>query len=903
MRHRNGSRTGRVVERAGLACELGLERLEQRQLLTADLGGIRLVLNAGGETAEVRQWTGEHTTTGGGSFSDPTIFHITVDEQRLVGATDFSGPNAIGWSEFSLDPDGSLGLTYTGGSRTHVGSSFNDADDFGLGWLMEGAGDNQRALSFLHQLPTSVTIPELNGSWHFSAVALPTSGSAQSSTVDGAYGTIAINDLTGNFSYTANLLEGIDTGNGLIQSLSAFGLGQIGTSEYFAVSKDGNFLTAADLSYADGLTYLAVAVRRGATLSSQEVAGEYRFGAALSGSAAAARGDDLLALESVYLKLNLDGTLTAYDLTDWDNGTQTVVHTGVWNLLPEGRTVLITYEDIGEAHLVAFGTDKKTFIDLRVNHSTDPSAVLGQGMRVSDEDGTIGDQDDHADDGDYDNATPITINTTGGGGDSGEIETADDTDLFRMTSSLTGAMTISLSDSGSSLTGTLTLKNQAGDVLRTVSAGQDTLTLSLQYEVTSGTQYFLVVGSVGQASTGLYSLTITTDDDSGGGGGGIDEGYVDTYGEDDDGSSDDLVDPADVPFPHFIFPGRAPTGKQAVWEFGKDSTWYYSKLNLRHDTSSIIGEMETWEDEATDAFMVGAATADGMLLWVRDEDSGLYTLRNLTEEAGEDGEIPVAPASYLRLDDGRNVLASLNAEGDVIAYVESQGSTFMVNLSRDEIRADGDTIPALTGTLTAGVSAWGTTIIAGLDADGMVWTVWFSLQGSNGWEASPLSAIAHAGPLAGNLSIYFTSWNGINVAGLNEAGETEVLWWVPMFKGDWEVSNLTTKFDGPVYKPGTMTTYTTPWNALTVVGITTAGAMVAYWWAPGFDAWEIADFSEVLPVNNPRVIRGPIHVIIRANNNIWLIGRDTSERMVRAIWSQADDNWTSSILNTNAQQF
>lgn len=902
MRQRIRSRSGRLFELEALAAELGLEQLESRQLLTADLAGVRLILNAGGGTAEVRQWIGEHTESTGGSTTDPTTFQLTVNEQRFVGENDFSGPLPTIWDKFILDPSGELTVGYTGGTPVHVGSSFNTDDGFGMGWLLEGAGSNQRSFSFLHELPESVTIPELNGSWYFTAIALPTSGSAKSSTIEGAYGTVNVKDLVGNYTYTANLIGDTQDGSGTIDSLAAFGLGQIATSEYFAVSKDGNYLTAVDLSYGDGLTYLVIGTRRGSTVTAKEVAGEYRFGAALSGSAAATRGQNLLAFESVYLKLNLDGTLTAYDLADWDNGTQTTVHTGQWNLLPDGHTALITYTDIGEAHLVAFGADKSSFLDFRVNHDTDASYVIGQGQRVEDTDGSGAGQDDHADDGDYDNATTITLNTQGAGTAAGEIETNDDTDLFRVTATTTGTMSVTLSTSGGSLVGMLTVKDHNGNQIDTAAADQGSDTVAITWDITSGSVYYLVVGAVGHASTGVYTLGVSSTGD-GGGGGGTDEDYVDDYGADDDGSGDNLLDPGDVPFPTFILPGRAPSGRQAVWEYGSDGSWYYSKLGLRYDTADIIGELATWRDKATDAFMVAGATADGMLLWVRDESTGAYTLRNLTEEAGDGGEIPVAPATYFTLDDGRNAIASLNDKGDVIVFVESQGKTFMVNLSEDEIRAGDKTVPALQGTLTAGISAWGTTIIAGLDADGKVWTVWFSLQGRNGWEASPLSKIAAAAPIAGNLSIYFTSWNGINVAGLGEDGQTRVIWWVPSFKGKWEVSNLTVKFDGPEYKMGTMTTYTTPWNALTIVGITAQGAMVAYWWAPGFDKWEIADFSKVLPKNNPRVIRGPVHAEVRNNGNIWLLGRDTSEQMVRAVWFRSQDKWTSSLLNTDASQF
>ncbi|VAX38495.1 hypothetical protein MNBD_PLANCTO03-242, partial [hydrothermal vent metagenome] len=403
MRNRKSSRVGRLFGLAGAAEAVQLEQLEGRRLLSADLAGIRLVLNADG-TAEVRQWTGEHETIDGTSSGEPARFRLTANEQRFVGENDFTGVSATNWSEFLLYEDGELGVTYTDSGPQQVGSSFRMSDGYELGWMIEGVAGNSQILSFLHELPTSIAIPDLSGSWLYSSIALPTSGSAKSSTIAGAYGTLNIIDLLGNFSWKATEIGGASEGTGQIQSLSSFGLGQISGSEYFAVSNGGNMMTTVDLSYGDGLTYLSVALRRGDTLTTEQIAGEYRYGAALGGDAATRRGADLLAFESVYLKLDLDGTLTAYDLADWDEGTQTVVHSGTWSRLPEGRTVLLNYAGSGEGQLIGFGTEGETFISLRVSHENGESYVLGQGERVNKDNGS-GDGGDGGD---------------GGGGDGGD---------------------------------------------------------------------------------------------------------------------------------------------------------------------------------------------------------------------------------------------------------------------------------------------------------------------------------------------------------------------------------------------------------------------------------------------------------------------------------------------------
>ncbi len=81
------------------------------------------------------------------------------------------------------------------------------------------------------------------------------------------------------------------------------------------------------------------------------------------------------------------------------------------------------------------------------------------------------------------------------------------------------------------------------------------------------------------------------------------------------------------------------------------------------------------------------------------------------------------------------------------------------------------------------------------------------------WSVSDLSAVSGAGPIVGNLAVYLTPWDGINLAGLDENGDLQVTWWVPSFGGDWETSNLTDLTGGPTFVTGSVTTYVSDWGA------------------------------------------------------------------------------------------
>lgn len=356
MRQRKHLGSVGVVSCAGDA--VGLEQLEARRLLDADLGGVRFEFNDDGE-AEISFWTGEHTTDSGGSAADPVRFKLTVDELRRAGANDFSGIEAVGWEEFVHFPEGRLSIVYPTGETLpypfQVGAAFNVGGARNVGWALERNSGGSGVMSLLHELPTDVEISELVGQWNFVTLVLPVDGGPTSTEVMGAYGSVEILDGSGNFSYSYQTIDGSGDGEGVIQELAANGFGIVQTGEYFAVSPGKVAITAADLSFGDGQTYITIALKRGVALTATEVAGEYRFGSVVTGEAASRRGGGEVVFESLYLDLKSDGTLVGYDLEDYDLGTQTVVRTGRWTLLPEGRTVSVQYDGSGESHFYEIG--------------------------------------------------------------------------------------------------------------------------------------------------------------------------------------------------------------------------------------------------------------------------------------------------------------------------------------------------------------------------------------------------------------------------------------------------------------------------------------------------------------------------------------------------------------------
>src|SRR5262249_24148268 len=139
---------------------------------------------------------------------------------------------------------------------------------------------------------------------------------------------------------------------------------------------------------------------------------------------------------------------------------------------------------------------------------------------------------------------------------------------------------------------------------------------------------------------------------------------------------------------------------------------------------------------------------------------------------------------------------------------------------------------AFVGTLTSYSTSWGGLNVAGVDAQGRIWSVWWA-PGLDRWTVSDLSSVSGAPPIVGNLAVYLKPWDGINLAGLDENGDLQVTWWVPSFGASWATDNLTGLTGGPTFVTGILTSYVSDWGALNIAGIDAeTGEVKVYWWVP-----------------------------------------------------------------------
>ena len=111
----------------------------------------------------------------------------------------------------------------------------------------------------------------------------------------------------------------------------------------------------------------------------------------------------------------------------------------------------------------------------------------------------------------FEDSSPIELDGTGAGSQSGAIETAGDVDMFRFVAPMTGRLTVmQVADtaSSSSLDSLLTAYDDTGTQLaQNDDSGPDTLDSLVEFAVEAGRTYYVQAAASG-SSTGRYTLAV-----------------------------------------------------------------------------------------------------------------------------------------------------------------------------------------------------------------------------------------------------------------------------------------------------------------------------------------------------------------------------------------------------------
>jgi hypothetical protein len=316
----------------------------------------------------------------------------------------------------------------------------------------------------------------------------------------------------------------------------------------------------------------------------------------------------------------------------------------------------------------------------------------------------------------------------------------------------------------------------------------------------------------------------------------------------------------------------------------------------------VDGQVVTWVDPKDGRTYAAARSQTGLLLYTNITGS-IWTYRNLTAEIsgaavpGESGQLTVLVGT-----DQIVRLAALLTNGDLAIFEQTgagpsggYGWSYF-NAGESHLRAQGQTMPAFTGELISYVTSWNGLNIAGLDSHGDIQVVWWA-PGLPLWQTSNLSAVTGAPAFSGGLSAYLTPWDGINLSGITSNGQVSVTWWVPGFEGEWRTNNLSAEFGGPTLVASSVTSYVTSWGGLNIAGLDSNGEVIVYWWAPALTetGWQVANLSQ--QISNEELPVGRLTGNATGAGVLSLFGESSSGHVLRYHW-EIGGSWLAEDLTT-----
>lgn len=272
-------------------------------------------------------------------------------------------------------------------------------------------------------------------------------------------------------------------------------------------------------------------------------------------------------------------------------------------------------------------------------------------------------------------------------------------------------------------------------------------------------------------------------------------------------------------------------------------------------------DIEAWK--ASDGRLLAAITTDDGLFVAERDAGGFWRGSNLT--SGISGAENITSTITAFTDKvGKSYVAGVVESGEVVVYVfdptaqNGDGQWSYVNLSDSQLTPKNETTPVFVGPLMSYVTSWNGLNIVGLDASGKLQAVWTG-DGGKIWHSANLSNLTGAPTLASGLGSRLTPWGGISIDGLNPAGETISVWWNPSLQQQgkgWQVANITQIAGGPKLVSSTITSFITPWGGLNIAGLNAAGDMIAYWWSPALPkqgkSWQVANLTTSIPDSDPK---------------------------------------------------
>lgn len=193
-----------------------------------------------------------------------------------------------------------------------------------------------------------------------------------------------------------------------------------------------------------------------------------------------------------------------------------------------------------------------------------------------------------------------------------------------------------------------------------------------------------------------------------------------------------------------------------------------------------------------------------------------------------------------------------------------------------------------SGELTVFIPSWQTVHLAALDSRGNVMGH-FRAPGVR-WSFDDITSSLGFPSLDGGLTSWVTPWDALNIAGLKN-GEVIAYWFVPGFNDNrWLLQNMTLDFNGPRLT-GQLDAFVTSWNAMNLLGLDSSGNVQAYWWVPSTNQWNVVNLSGESGTTG---WSAGTDFALSTDNGINIYGLDDDGDLSMIRWLPTDPFWRSS---------
>ncbi|MBX3385355.1 MAG: CAP domain-containing protein [Phycisphaeraceae bacterium] len=445
--------------------------------------------------------------------------------------------------------------------------------------------------------------------------------------------------------------------------------------------------------------------------------------------------------------------------------------------------------------------------------------------------------DDHADAGDWTDATLIPVSpTVGDGAAGGAINFAGDTDLFRFVAAGAGQTTILLGG-GAGWTRTLRVYDSAGILLGTASESSPGQYAQVTFTATQGAAYFLLVSAEG-AGAGAYALVV--------------DGQSPQSQHPGPGVIDDTHRPADAVKANIGLGADGRVVMTYLNAFGKptfaaqnsDGSWSITDLSTVFNAASFTGEVVHYTDVNTGDQMAAVRANLGIVLYRLVNGSHWIGMNVVKRTAGSTN---IGTELSLVFDkNGLVTITGLTKQGKVVLWQQLKN-----NLPNGNPRfyfrnvSDRDLAPlGLAARFESGLTTWttprGTMNMAAVDPQGRIRMFW--RVNNTEWTGIILSDFVNMpAAITGDITAFQTPGRGITIIGNDASGGTHTIRW--RANSGWIYRGITDVGGNTLLQAGGLSSFIMPGAPAYVAGIDLDGNLTLYRYRYGNDTWNRASVN------------------------------------------------------------